>query len=76
MTDDTTTAAPPAAAEPNDGFCTKDEAAQRLGISTRQLDRLVSAGTLTKYRRTVGRQHVQYKIADLDALLVPAVEND
>lgn len=75
MTDDTTPAAPPAD-EPNDGFCTKDEAAQRLGISTRQLDRLVSAGALTKYRRTVGRQHVQYKINDLDALLVPAVEND
>lgn len=54
-----------------DEFIGKTEAARRLGISTRQLDRLVKSGALTKYRRTVGMVHVQYRAADLDALRQP-----
>lgn len=68
MTDDP--ARPPAE------YVSKTEAARRLGISTRQLDRLVSAGRLSKYRRDVGRTHVQYKTEDLAALLIPAAAND
>lgn len=52
-------------------FVDRQTAARRLGLSTRQLDRLVEAGRLTRYRRPVGRLKVAYKISDLDALLHP-----
>lgn len=68
-------AAPPLpAAVP--GFVSKVEAARRLGISTRQLDRLVSDGKLTKYVRTVGKPRVQYRVTDLDELLRQSAAND
>jgi hypothetical protein len=50
------------------GFLGKTDAAARLGLSTRQLDRLVEAGKLTKHRRELGWPKVFYKISDLDAL--------
>lgn len=52
-------------------FVDRQTAARRLGLSTRQLDRLVEAGRLTRYRRPVGRLKVAYKISDLDELLHP-----
>ena len=61
------------AAEPE--YVPKAEAARRLGISTRQLDRLVLEGKLTKYVRIVGRHRVHYRASDLDELLTLAAEN-
>ena len=52
-------------------FVDRQAAARRLGISTRQLDRLVEAGRITRYRREVGRTKVAYKISELDELLQP-----
>jgi hypothetical protein len=56
-------------------YVTKIEAARRLGISTRQLDRLVLDRKLTKYTRIVGRHRVHYRASDLDDLLRIAAEN-
>ena len=68
-------AAPPVPSQAP-SFVSKVEAARRLGISTRQLDRLVSDGKLTKYTRTVGKPRVQYRVTDLDELLRRSAAND
>jgi hypothetical protein len=63
------------AAAQTDEFVSKIEAARRLGISTRQLDRLVLDQKLTKYTRVVGKPRVQYRAADLAELLRRSAEN-
>jgi hypothetical protein len=51
-----------------EGYVNKIDAARRLGLSTRQLERLVADGKLPKHRRELGWPKVFFKIADLDAL--------
>ena len=74
MTTDDTAVEP--AEQPAAEYVSKQDAADRLGISTRQLDRLVQAGRVQKYRRPVGRFKVSYRVADLDKLTEPATAND
>lgn len=64
MIDTTTAAELPA----GDRWLPKKEAAKHLGITTRQLDRWVAAGRLTKYH-VAARTHVRYRLSDLNALL-------
>lgn len=53
-------------------WMTRAEAAAALGISERQIDRLIAAGTLTKYARGVGRYSTALLRSQVEALAAPA----
>ncbi len=49
-------------------WLTRQETAARLGVSVRQVDRMVSAGRLTKHTRVVGRCSTVFAVSQVDAL--------
>lgn len=54
-------------------WMTKRQAAARAGVSTRTIDRLLSAGKLTRYRRP-GTRHILIDAHQLAAAMAPTPE--
>lgn len=52
----------------DEDFLTSEEAAKRLNVSSRTLERYVRDGLLRKYRRRIGRE-VYYKRSEVEDLL-------
>ena len=52
----------------DEDFMTSEEAANRLNVSPRTLERYVKDGLLRKYRRRIGRE-VFYKRSEVEDLL-------
>ena len=52
----------------DEDFLTSEEAAKRLNVSSRTLERYVRDGLLKKYRRRIGRE-VYYKRSEVEDLL-------
>lgn len=62
-------------ARDDEDFLTSEEAAKRLSVSSRTIERYVKDGLLKKYRRRIGRE-VYYKRSEVEDLLrIRPVEN-
>lgn len=58
--------------EPDTPWLTIEQAAERLQVSVRTVERAVAAGTLAEYRPYSNSRARRYRVQDVDAAMAPA----